>query len=128
MRPYETSVVSSKVLWARIMDQFFVHDDEEIFNDAVAMALEWGENFGKPIQARLMQKHPQLTNEQADDYDRVAREVKSFAFNEFERLYLKQISAPQAFATIRQRYPLLNDENLSHLHSQGQYYAWHDHV
>lgn len=98
----------------------------EILDKALEMALEWGENFGKPIQERLRHAFPALTARKADEYQAVCREIKSYAFAEVERAYLKQISDATARANILSKYPLLDDGSMSSLFAQGNYYAWHD--
>lgn len=100
--------------------------DPEIFNVALEMTLEWGENFHKPIQERLMHAYPTITQTEADNYDCTCREAMYYAFGEIERAYLKEIPAEEATANIVAKYPLINSDNWAVLWSQGQYYAWHD--
>lgn len=100
--------------------------DAEIFNHALDMTLEWGENFHKPIQERLRLAYPALSKEEADVFDSLCREVMYFAFREVERAYVKEISGQEASANILARYPLVNDDNMAHMWTQGQYYAWKD--
>jgi len=46
-------------------------------NEALDICLEWGEMFNQPTQERMMKRHSQLTQEQADELDKLAREVRS---------------------------------------------------
>lgn len=100
--------------------------DEEILNVALDMVLEWGENFGKPVMDRLRARFPDLTPAEAEHYDKIGRDIKSAAYNIVEKAYIATKSAGDSAAAIRAKYPLLSDDNISHLISQGMYYAWHD--
>jgi hypothetical protein len=102
-------------------------NEAEILNDALMMAMEWGENFGKPIQERLRAKYPALSQEEADEFERLCREMMYYAFGQIEEAYTKTIPDTTASANIKARYPLLNEESMGRLWSQGQYYAWRDH-
>src|SRR5690349_17195225 len=100
--------------------------DAQILNTALAMSLEWGENFHKPIQDRLRKAYPTLSQAEADEFDSLCREIMYYAFGQIERAYVKEITGEEATANITSRYSLLNAENMSTLWSQGQYYAWKD--
>lgn len=97
-----------------------------IFNAALELSLEWGENFHKPIQERLRAAYPSVTQEEADDLDKVCREAQYYAFGQIEQAYTKQISDADASTNILARYPLLDQQSMGRLWSQGQYYAWRD--
>lgn len=97
-----------------------------VFNDALTLSLEWGENFHKPIQERLRHAYPNLSQAEADELDRLCREIASYAFGQIERAYIKEISEAKATTNIKARYPLLDGESLARLWSQGQYYAWRE--
>ena len=99
----------------------------EILNAALALSLEWGENFGKPIDARIRARYPQLTADDAAALGQWCAEVKTFAFGVVEEEFPKIQAGGAGTATtqISAKYPQLDDENLSWLNSQGMYYAWH---
>lgn len=99
----------------------------EILNAALAMSLEWGENWLKNINERIRAAYPQLTSEDAEILNRWCAEVRSFAYKVIEVEYHtppEKLIEP-AMPQIKSRYPQLNQENLNHLYSQGMYYAWH---
>jgi len=100
--------------------------DAQILNTALDMALEWGENFHKPIQERLQQAYPHLSQAEADAFDSLCREIIQFAFQQVERAYVNEITGEEATTNITSRYPLLSAESLARMWSQGQYYAWKD--
>lgn len=100
--------------------------DATIFNDALTMSLEWGENFHKPIQGRVCSAYPAISQAEADELNGVCRGLAFYAFEQIERAYLKQITRAEADANIMARYPLVNADSMAQLWSRGQYYAWHD--
>lgn len=100
---------------------------DEIFNHAIELSLEWGENFMKPINERLRAQYPHLSDEEAGHYDALCGGLKNYAFSQIEQAYTKQISWPQAKQNVDEKYPGLSDENWQRLCTQGQYYAWRDH-
>lgn len=103
--------------------------DERILNAGLHLAMEFGENWLCPIQERLAGKFPELSRDGLNKYERMCREVMTFGHeqvparwreargNEAEALRLFKMA-------MRDRYPWVTDENLSHLFSQGCYYAW----
>lgn len=99
---------------------------DEVLNDAVHLALEWGEHWGKPVDSRLMAKHPSVTPAEARQADQLCREVMSYSFDQIAKAYLGQTSREEAVRNVRTRYPWLAAENLSRLENQGMYYAWKD--
>jgi hypothetical protein len=101
----------------------------ETLNQGLNMALEWGENFGKPIGPRLAALYPELSAEQLEKCEKVCEEVKSFAFQVLYELYgagHKDPTAAQYHNVVRAKYPWVSSENLSRLLTQGRYYAWRD--
>jgi hypothetical protein len=100
--------------------------DTQVLKTAMDMALEWGENFHKPIQQRLRTLYPALSQAEADTFDSLCREIRDYAFTQIERAYVNEITGAEATANITARYPLLHADTLARLWSQGQYYAWHD--
>ncbi len=100
--------------------------DANIFNAALEMTLEWGENFHKPIQERIRRAYPALTEAEADTLDSLCREIMYYAFEQIEHSYTEKNSGQQETAAIKAKYPLINEQNMASMWSQGQYYAWHD--
>lgn len=52
--------------------------DTALLNEGLAMGMEFGTNWLQPIQKRLAKKHPQLSQAELDEYDRVCREAMNF--------------------------------------------------
>ncbi len=95
------------------------HDNAPLLNQALALALEWGADWLRPIHDRLRGQHPAMTQAEADVWDRRCREIMRVAFaicqTPREPAELKQ--------EIARRYPLLDEPSLNRLVSQGIYYA-----
>ncbi len=101
----------------------------EVLNTGLELALEWGENFGKPIGPRLAVLFPKLSPEQLEAYEKICQEAKYFAFEVLYKLYEnghKDPSTQQYDRPVLDKYPWVSNENLSRLLTQGRYYAWRD--
>lgn len=100
---------------------------DELLNGALLMSLEWGESWGKPLPPRLQARYTHLTGADADALSAWCDEVKNFAFALIEKEYPETMAnrPGTARAQIKTRYPQVDDDNLSRLHNQGMYYAWH---
>lgn len=100
------------------------------------MASEFGPHFMQPIQDRLLHEFTHLTKDQLDLYDKICAQVRDeahhFVYQQMEKLLTqgKTISKSWSYAQfevhMKAKYPLINDENLSHLYSQGCYFCWKD--
>ena len=103
------------------------HVAPELLNLALDMSLEWGENWFQPINERIRAAHPELSADDAQTLDDWCVEAREFAYAEVEKWVTLEVEnkAAQAMETTRQKYPQINEPNLSHLYGQGMYYAWH---
>ena len=99
----------------------------ELLNLALDMSLEWGPNWLKPINERILVAHPQLTERDAQTLQLWCVEAREFAFAEVEKWYPLEVEnkAERALETTRRKYPQIDAHNLAHLFNQGMYYAWH---
>jgi hypothetical protein len=102
---------------------------DAILDDGLALAMEWGKEWLEPIQARLRQKYPQLSDSELDEYDSVCRGAMKFGNATVYALAEETGKNPKYddFAVrFGSRYPWASPSNLSHLFSQGMYYLWKD--
>jgi hypothetical protein len=103
--------------------------EAEILNRGLSLAMEWGTDWLKPIQARLSATYPQLRRDQLDHYDSVCRAAMTLAhdtvYSMAERAGSKVDSATWR-ATVLSQYAWVSDDNLARALSQGMYYAWKD--
>jgi len=106
----------------------------EILNSGLEFAMEFGKNWLKPVQQRLLSKYGVITQDELDKYDQVSREVMNsghkYIYDSLSKLYddqhkIGKDKLQEAFnAFILDKYKWVNQDNLSHLFSQGCYYAW----
>lgn len=100
--------------------------DTDTLNTALAMSLEWGPVRSTPLETRLAERFPNLNPREVMALKLTSAEVESLAWREIERAYLKEITMDAAGTVIKSQFPWVDANNLSHLFTQGQYYAWHD--
>ncbi len=104
---------------------------DDVLNEGLELAMAFGEHWLRPIQARLRERHPELSEAELD------------ACNEFCQRVMREgnVAVPafwhqaggnerRAFerwsAELTRRYPWLSPTTAKHLFEQGRYYAWKD--
>jgi hypothetical protein len=92
-------------------------------NEALALCLEWGEHFNQPIHDRLQARHPGLTREELDAYDRLARTVRSFVYGLCEREARGELHESELLGETMREYPWVSAENFARMKNIGMYYA-----
>jgi hypothetical protein len=103
--------------------------DAAVLNDGLALAMEWGDEWLRPIQERLARAHPELTSDDLDRYDTACRAAMDRGHGLVSELMQRERLAPgdelwrrfRAVSSLRD--PWISDDNLGHLYSQGCYYA-----
>ncbi|MCC6279638.1 MAG: hypothetical protein IT262_03495, partial [Saprospiraceae bacterium] len=98
-------------------------ENTDLPNQALDLCLEWGEMFNQPTQERMMQRHPDLTQEKADELDRLAREVRSFVYDLCQQEYEGEIEESKLHLLTRRKYPWVSDTNFYRMKNVGMYYA-----
>ena len=94
-----------------------------IWNDAVFLSLEWGEWWLKPINSRIQAQHHNISDDEAETLNKMAKEVQDFCFDLFQQEFDKKITLEEAQRLMKKKYPWLEERNLVRLQSQGMYYA-----
>lgn len=95
---------------------------DELRNQALDYCLEWGAMFNQPTQPRMMAQFG-LTQAEADELDRLAREVRSFVYGLCEQeLEGKMLESDIHFETKRQ-YPWVSGANFNRMKNVGMFYA-----
>lgn len=105
--------------------------DEHILNVGLDLAMEFGANWLTPIQARLAKKFPSLSAAELDGYEHACREAMTFGHAQVPILWRRaggdEPTARRLFDEVLLcAHPWITPKNLSHLFSQGCYYAWKD--
>ena len=102
---------------------------EAILNKGLHLAMEWGEHWLKPIQARLGSKYPTLAPAELDELNALCQAAMRFGHStvyDMASVSGKDTKYEDFEPVMTQRYPWVDSRNLSRLFSQGMYYAWKD--
>ncbi len=110
-------------LLARLFQKSSSSASHEIVNAAMKLSLEWGPDYGKPIQARLMKMFPEVTQVQADELEDLCKQIKRFSFDLYLQVPAGKMTDSGVQAKIRERYPFLSREVIQRISVQGMYYA-----
>lgn len=106
-------------------------NEEALMNYALDLAQEWGANWLKPIQGRLSKAYPNFTRDELDKYNVIAQDAMQFGHDLVYSMVEQQgqhIDEAQWKRAYLSRYPWVDDKNLKHIFSTGNYYAWKDGV
>ncbi|PZP38666.1 MAG: hypothetical protein DI598_20510 [Pseudopedobacter saltans] len=102
----------------------------EILNIGLDFSMEFGENWLKPINQRLLNKFPNLNLVELEKYNSVCKEVNNIA-NDFvydnpakneKELTFIEFSKFENF--MLQNFSWISKENLKRLYNQSCYYAY----
>ena len=116
--------------WQKMAKQIFrtvtetrTVEASDLPNQALDLCLEWGEMFNQPTQERMMQRHPELTQEQADELDKLAREVRSYVYDLCQQESEGKLEESKLHLLARRKYPWVSDTNFFRMKNVGMYYA-----
>ena len=99
---------------------------DALLNEGLALAMDWGDNWLSPIQARLHKLHPSLSAAELEECNATCQSAMHLAYEAVHASIRDGSSAVslEALASIvRARHPWVDDENLARLLRQGIYYA-----
>ena len=96
---------------------------DDLFNTALELATEWGENFRKPIHDRIRLKYTDLTDIEIDELTTIARRAESRIYELAEHELDGTLSEFEIVPTAQREFPWLNAENAGRLKNIGMYYA-----
>jgi hypothetical protein len=96
-----------------------------LLNAGLALAMAWGEDWLKPIQPRLKAQFPALDDTQADQVNTLCQAAMRHGHATVVSLGGPGVPVHRdAWASVvLEPYPWISEDNLSHLYSQGMYYA-----
>ena len=98
---------------------------DKMRNHALHFTLGWGPERSKPLLDKMRTIYPEIDETTVNALAKLCGEVTSFAWRQYEQAFAKSISESQAAGNIKERFPFVSPDNLSHLQTQGMYYAWH---
>ena len=96
---------------------------DELLNTALELTTEWGENFYKPINERILARYPNLTADEIGQLTKLSREAESFIYSLGERELAGEIGETDIPVLAREQITWINDTNLYRLINIGMYYA-----
>ena len=104
--------------------------NQKIANYGLSFSMEFGQNWLKPINERLSEKYPELLPVELEQYNKLCKEVNTYA-NDFIRNNPTKQNEKLIFLpfekfkkVIHKKYVWINEDNLKQLYSQSCYYAW----
>jgi hypothetical protein len=106
-------------------------DEKALMNYALDLAQEWGDYWLEPIQGRLNKAYPSFTRDELNRYNAIAQDAMQFGHDlvySMAEQQGKNVDETQWRNEYLSRYPWVNEKNLKHLFSTGNYYAWKDGV
>ena len=101
----------------------------DVLNAGLHLAMEFGENWMKPIQSRLHERYPALSEAELNELNQICQDAMRFGHARVYDLAAKSGDKTKfaAFKPLMMaKYAWVNGHNLSRLFSQGMYYAWKD--
>ena len=105
------------------------YPEEEILNESLHLAMEWGGNWLQPIQKRLGKLYPELSPEELDRYDSIAREAMDYGHStvcKMAEVTGKDIDKNEFAEKFKAKYEWVSDKNIGRCFSQGRYYVYKD--
>ena len=101
--------------------------NDEILNVGLNLAMEWGENWLQPIQDRLRKRYSDLTCKELDLCNAQCQAAMEFGHNLVAECLKPNRDDPTIRSEyerrMREAYPWISDDNLSHNFSQAMYYT-----
>jgi hypothetical protein len=95
----------------------------DLLNTALRLTTEWGENYGKPIDERILQVFPHLTADEIAVLTKRSREAEHYIYRLAEQEFAGTITESEIVPRARSGFEWLDYENASRLKSIGMFYA-----
>jgi len=102
---------------------------DALLNEGLDFAMAFGKNWLKPIQDRLAARHPELSQDELNEVNTICQAAMKFGHDYVYDLAVKagkNTKQSDFEPAMKSRYAWVNAKNVSHLFSQGMYYAWKD--
>ena len=95
----------------------------ELLNYALKLATEWGENYGKPINERILSLFPELSDDEIDQLTNLSREAEYYIYDLATQELDGKIREDQIVPLAIEKFTWLDRENTARLANIGMYYA-----
>ncbi len=96
---------------------------DELLNDALELVTEWGENFGKPIDERILRAHPGLSPADIAELTKRAREAEYYIYKLAEQELDGIITESDIIPEAKKKFAWLDGSNAGRLKNIGMFYA-----
>ena len=103
--------------------------NNEISNNGLELSMEFGENWLKEINSKLLNEYSDLSEKELNNYNRLCKTVNKTG-NDFIRKNPVKTNGKIEFIDIKkfekfilEKYSWINDKNINKLYSQSCYYA-----
>lgn len=98
----------------------------DVLNEVYRKALEWGENWRRPIQSiveEIIEETGEVEKQKIAEYIKTVRsDIEEYIYYIYQDFKL-EIDYKSLYAWIQNKYPWIDNENMKHAVSQGIYYA-----
>jgi len=101
--------------------------ETEILNYALHLAQEWGENWMKPINYRMMELFPDMSSEMILKYSTISDTAMNDGYSLVSSLIAthgEKIGKQEFYKQFLSKYDWVDMDNISHLYSTGTYYHY----
>ena len=98
-------------------------DNAGLLNLALSLKTEWGENYDKPIDERILVSYPDLIPDEITELTKIAREAEYFIYNLAEQELFGQIAESDIIPNAKKQFPWLDITNAGRLKNIGMFYA-----
>lgn len=96
---------------------------DELLNAALELVTEWGENYGKPINDRILARYPGLSPAEIDDLTKRSREAEYYIYKLAEMEFQGELTEMDIIPEARKRFAWLDSSNAGRLKNIGMFYA-----
>jgi hypothetical protein len=96
---------------------------DALLNAVLELVTEWGENYGKPINERILAKYPDLSPAEIDDLTKRSREAEHFIYKLAEQELDGDLAEMDIVPEARKKFAWLDGSNAARLKNIGMFYA-----
>ena len=96
---------------------------DELLNHALKLTTEWGENYGKPINERILRIFPELSDDEIAELTKLSREAEYYIYDLATQELDGKIHENDIVPLARKKFAWLERDNAARLANIGMYYA-----
>ena len=96
---------------------------DELLNYALKLTTEWGENYGKPINERILRLFPELSDDEIASLTKLSRDAEYYIYDLATQELDGKIREDQIVPLAREKFAWLDRDNSARLANIGMFYA-----